>query len=192
MRIDSGDLGEHAQRVRKILDEGELPSVKIFASGNLDEYMLRELFATAPIDGYGVGTRMNTSADKPYLDCAYKLQEYAGRARHKRSETKATWPGRKQVFRRHGTDGRFTGDVLTLAEDTQHGEALLHPVMHGGWRIEASPALAAIRDHAAQQLARLPERLRSLDAVLPYRVTVSEPLQVLARAVDQAQASAGD
>jgi nicotinate phosphoribosyltransferase len=192
VRIDSGDLGEHARRVRRILDEGELPSVKIFASGNLDEYTLRDLFATAPIDGYGVGTRMNTSADTPYLDCAYKLQEYAGRARRKRSEAKATWPGRKQVFRHHGADGRFAGDVLTLAEDAQPGAALLHAVMCGGRRIEASPTLAAIRGHAAQQLARLPEGLRSLDAAPPYHVTVSEPLQALARAVDQARASAGD
>jgi nicotinate phosphoribosyltransferase len=192
VRIDSGDLGEHARRVRKILDEGGLPAVRIFASGNLDEYTLRDLFATAPIDGYGVGTRMNTSADTPYLDCAYKLQEYAGRARRKRSEAKATWPGRKQVFRRHGADGRFAGDVLTLAEDAQPGAALLHAVMCGGRRIEASPTLAAIRGHAAQQLARLPEGLRSLDAAPPYHVTVSEPLQALARAVDQARASAGD
>ena len=76
--------------------------VTIFASGNLDEYRLRELVRQqAPIDGFGVGTRMNTSADAPYLDCAYKLQEYEGRPRRKRSEGKATWPGRKQVFRRY-------------------------------------------------------------------------------------------
>ena len=81
VRIDSGDLGEHARRVRAIFDAADLRSITIFASGNLDEYRLRELVAQhAPIDGFGVGTRMNTSADAPYLDCAYKLQEYEGQA----------------------------------------------------------------------------------------------------------------
>ena len=81
MRIDSGDLGEHARRVRAILDAAGLTEITIFASGNLDEYRLRDLVTQgAPIDGFGVGTRMNTSADAPYLDCAYKLQEYDGTA----------------------------------------------------------------------------------------------------------------
>ncbi len=80
VRIDSGDLAAHARAVRKILDDGGLPNVKILASGNLDEYALLEL-AAAPIDGYGIGTRMNTSTDAPYLECAYKLQEYKGQSR---------------------------------------------------------------------------------------------------------------
>ena len=82
VRLDSGDLGEHARQVRAILDDGGARGIRIFASGNLDEYELHKLVAGgAPIDGFGVGTRMNTSADRPYLDCAYKLQEYAGSAR---------------------------------------------------------------------------------------------------------------
>ena len=191
VRIDSGDLGEHARRVRRILDEGGLREVKIFASGNLDEYKLRELRATAPIDGYGVGTRMNTSADKPYLDCAYKLQEYAGRARRKRSEGKSTWPGRKQVYRNYDADGRFTGDTLTLDDDVVAGEPLLRPVMRGGRRVDAPSSLTALRERAAAQLARLPGALRSLDAAPAYAVTVAEPLQALARSVDRRQADAG-
>ena len=115
VRIDSGDLGEHARRVRAILDDGGLRAITIFASGNLDEYALRELVAQgAPIDGFGVGTRMNTSADAPYLDCAYKLQEYDGRPRRKRSEGKATWPGRKQVYRRYDAADLAAADTLTL------------------------------------------------------------------------------
>ncbi len=86
--------------MRRILDAGGLEHVIIFASGDLDEYALRDMLAAgAPVDGFGVGTRLDTSSDMPYLDCAYKLQEYAGRARRKRSEGKATWPGRKQVYR---------------------------------------------------------------------------------------------
>ncbi|MDX8401239.1 MAG: nicotinate phosphoribosyltransferase, partial [Mariprofundaceae bacterium] len=77
VRLDSGDLAEHARKVRAILDAAGLTDIRIFSSGNLDEYRLMELAREqAPIDGFGVGTRMNTSADAPYLDCAYKLQEY--------------------------------------------------------------------------------------------------------------------
>jgi nicotinate phosphoribosyltransferase len=109
VRIDSGDLAEHARRVRRIFDAGGLQEVKIFVSGGIDEFALRDLLASkqAPIDGFGIGSGMDTSYDVPTLDCAYKLQEYAGRARRKRSEGKATWPGRKQVYRQYGADGRM-------------------------------------------------------------------------------------
>ena len=106
-----------------------LHEVKIFASGGIDEFALRDLLSVkqAPIDGFGIGSGMDASYDVPTLDCAYKLQEYAGRARRKRSEGKATWPGRKQVYRSYGGDGRMSGDLLTLDGDVQPGEPLLHP-----------------------------------------------------------------
>lgn len=185
VRLDSGDLADHARKVRAILDAGGMPDIRIFASGNLDEYAVAALVAQgAPIDGFGVGTRMNTSADAPYLDCAYKLQEYAGQARRKRSEGKATWPGRKQVFRRHDTAGRMAGDTLTLAGETAPGEPLLATVMTDGRRVAPSPGLAEIRQYALAQLAALPEALRRLDVAVPYEVAVAEPLRELARAVD--------
>ena len=185
VRIDSGDLGEHARRVRAIFDAAGLPGITIFASGNLDEHRLRDLVAqAAPIDGFGVGTRMNTSADAPYLDCAYKLQEYEGIARRKRSEGKATWPGRKQVCRRHGSDGRFEADALTLADEPCAGTPLLAPVMRGGRLIAPLPTLAESRAYAAGQLAALPEPLRSLDAGPAYPVEVSARLRALAAEVD--------
>jgi nicotinate phosphoribosyltransferase len=187
VRIDSGDLAAHARQVRAILDAGGLAAVKIFASGNLDEARLHDLVAAgAPIDGFGVGTRMNTCADQPYLDCAYKLQEYAGRPRRKRSEGKATWPGRKQVYRRHGEDGRLAGDLLTTLDDPAvAGEALLRPVMATGRRLAPAPPLTHIRAHAAAQLAALPEPLRSLEQGAPYPVAVSEALRVLTDEVDR-------
>jgi len=191
VRLDSGDLAQHARRVRRILDAGGLNGVKIFASGNLDEYRLRELIGSgAPIDGFGVGTRMNTSADMPYLDCAYKLQEYDGEARRKRSEGKATWPGRKQVFRRFDADGRIEQDILTTADDAVAGEPLLLPVMRGGKRLPDQPHLAAIREHARRQLATLPEALRGLDPAPPLQATVAEPLRALAQWVDRRHAGA--
>jgi len=189
VRLDSGDLGEHARQVRRILDEGGLGGAKIFASGNLDEYALRDLHGTAPIDGYGVGTRMNTSADRPYLDCVYKLQEYAGRPRRKRSEGKATWPGRKQVYRRSNAAGRFERDILTIEGEVQSGQPLLQPVMRGGRPLAPRVPLAAIRGHAAEGLARLPDALRSLDPAPDYEVAVAEPLQDLARSVDEGRQS---
>jgi nicotinate phosphoribosyltransferase len=187
VRLDSGDLGDHARRVRAILDRDGLPAVDIFASGNLDEYRLRELVASgAPIDGFGVGTRMNTSADQPYLDCAYKLQEYAGTARRKRSENKATWPGRKQVFRRCDARGTMTGDTLTLNTDKQpqSHQPLLATVMRHGKRLAPAPTLAEVRTYAQQQLTALPAELRSLDAAPVYPVIVAEPLRALAEEVD--------
>jgi nicotinate phosphoribosyltransferase len=185
VRIDSGDLGEHARRVRAILDAAGLAGVTIFASGNLDEYRLRDLAREgAPIDGYGVGTRMNTSADAPYLDCAYKLEEYEGQPRRKRSEGKATWPGRKQVYRRYDPAGRLAGDVLALADDAASGTPLLQPVLRGGRPLTPYPSLAAMRERAQAELARLPEPLRSLEAAEPYAVDVAPSLRALAEQLD--------
>lgn len=187
VRLDSGDLAEHARKVRRILDQAGLTDVSIFASGNLDEYKLAEFSAAgAPIDGFGVGTRMNTSADRPYLDCAYKLQEYAGMARRKRSEGKATWPGRKQVYRRYGETGLMSGDVLTTADVDQAGKPLLVPVMQQGRRLASSPALDVVREYARVELATLAAPLRALtQAPSAYPVMVGEPLRLLAAEVDR-------
>jgi len=186
VRLDSGDLGEHARQVRRILDDGGLPHVTIFASGNLDEFAVARLVeARAPIDGFGIGTRVDVSADAPYLDCAYKLEEYAGRPRRKKSEGKATWPGRKQVFRRRDDAGRLAGDSVSLESAPQPGEPLLVPVMQQGRRLSPAESLDALRQRTATQLAALPEPLRRLEsAESPYPVAISQPLQDLAAAMD--------
>ncbi len=115
VRIDSGDLIAQAQSVRAILDAAGQREITIFVSGGLDEDdLVTFMQAKAPIDGIGIGTAMTTSADVPSLDIVYKLQEYAGIARRKRSANKATWPGRKQVWRRYGADNRMAGDVLSV------------------------------------------------------------------------------
>ena len=187
VRIDSGDLAEHARRVRAILDAGGLEYVIIFASGDLDEYALRDMLAAgASVDGFGIGTRLDTSSDVPFLDCAYKLQEYAGRARRKRSEGKATWPGRKQVFRRLDNEGRMAGDIVTLETDPQPGVPLLLPVMRDGKRLAPAPSLAEVRRRAADNLAQLPEPLRRLEE-FSYRVEIAPALHRLAADVDAAQ-----
>jgi nicotinate phosphoribosyltransferase len=172
VRLDSGDLAEHARRVRKILDDAGLSQVRIVASGGLDEFKLAAL-AGAPIDGFGVGTRLDTSHDAPYLDCAYKLQAYAGKPRLKRSEGKQTWPGAKQVYR-FAESGRMARDEVTLADETcAGGTALVECVMRAGTRVEPDESLDAVRRRAAAQLASLPEALRSIDRAAPYEVAIS-------------------
>lgn len=187
VRLDSGNLADHARQVRCILDQGGLPRTHILASGNLDEYRLKELIESrAPIDSFAVGTAMTTSSDAPSLDCAYKLQEYVGRPCRKRSEGKATWPGRKQVFRHYDAgDGRLDHDLISTLDDPQPGEPLLHPVMKEGRLVAPSPTLAAARRRAAQQLARLPDSLRALETAPAYPVRISEALESLARTVDR-------
>jgi len=188
VRLDSGDLAALARSVRRILDEGGLSEATLFASGNIDEYRIRDLLAAgAPIDGFGVGTSLVTSSDAPYLDAVYKLQEYAGKARRKRSTGKATWPGRKQVFRHTDRAGRFEHDVITVEGEERQGEQLLVHVMRNGKRLDAPESLAAIRERAAAQLAKLPERLRALEpAASPYRVEIAPALRKLAAQVDRA------
>lgn len=191
VRLDSGDLIVLSKHVRRILDDGGLQDVTIFASGGLDEDELASMMdANAPIDGFGVGTSLTTSSDVPALDCAYKLQEYAGIARRKRSAGKATWPGRKQVWRSFGDDGRMTGDVLSLQDDRHAGEPLLIPVMRNGQRLGAPPTLDDIRNKAARGLAQLPERLRRLDeGATRFPVTVAPGLIALAVEVDRRNAA---
>lgn len=185
VRLDSGDLGDQARQVRAILDAGGARHIRIIASGDLDEYGVRaHLESQAPIDGFGVGTRMNCCADQPYLECAYKLQEYAGVARRKLSAGKANWPGRKQVFRHLNAAGHMTGDILTLDGDPQPGNPLIRRVMSGGRRLTSSPALDQVRDYCQRQLASLPPPLRQLEEGPDYPVAIATALRDLAQQVD--------
>jgi nicotinate phosphoribosyltransferase len=204
VRLDSGDLIGLSKTVRGILDAGGLKETTIFVSGGLDEDSLIAFAkAKAPIDGIGIGTSLTTSADVPSIDCVYKLQDYAGLPRRKRSENKATWPGRKQVWRRHSADGRMSGDMLTLAAPSLSspasggglgggGEPLIHPVMRGGRRLQPRPSLDDIRKLARRELEFLPQALRQLTPGATYPVEVADDLVKLAAEVDrrlQAQAA---
>ena len=185
VRLDSGDLGEQARRVRRILDDGGLEDVQITASGNLDEDAIQHLvMAHAPVDQFAVGTRLATSADAPYLDCVYKLQEYSGRPSRKRSEGKETWPGVKQVYRHYDQRARIEHDVVTTVADTQEGKPLIRPVMESGKRSEVPPSLNQIREHATAELATLPDELRQCRPGATIPVRISAALWDLARVVD--------
>jgi nicotinate phosphoribosyltransferase len=192
VRLDSGDLIALSRSVRAILDAGGLQALTIFASGGLEEDDLAVFAkASAPIDGLGIGTAMTTSSDVPALDVVYKLQEYAGVPRRKRSANKATWPGRKQVWRRYGADGRMAGDVLSLeassqaGEQKENGEPLVRLVMQNGKRVGPSPSLDDIRRHSKREFERLPEPFRRLDPSASYPVEVAQALRDLADEVDR-------
>ncbi len=178
IRIDSGDLVALSRKARTMLREAGLSHVRILLSGDLDEYRIRELLDRgAQVDSFGVGTRMGTSSDTPYVGGVYKLVEYEGRPRIKRSPGKQTWPGRKQVYRQEGRD------VVALEDEAVEGRPLLRKVMERG-RALSLPPLTAIREHARQRLEALPERLRQIDP-LPegasplWEVTPSPGIQKL-------------
>jgi nicotinate phosphoribosyltransferase len=179
IRLDSGDLNELSKTVRRILDQAGFPEIKILASGNLDEYAIRDLLLEgAPIDGFGVGTKLDTSEDAPYLECAYKLMEYAGKPRFKKSHGKATIPGRKQVFRRF--EGRtMIGDVVALEGDDIAGVPVLLPVMTRGRRVSARCDLKEIASQAKKQMEALPPHFRNLEARPAYPVEFSDSLLAL-------------
>lgn len=188
VRLDSGDMAELAKGVRSILDEGGLTECSIFASGDLDEHeLLRMLEAGAPIDGFGVGTRLTTSQDMPYLNCAYKLQEYAGRPRRKRSKGKENWPGCKQVYRRYDDEGHMLHDVMAEESESQiEGEPLLRQVMAEGKRVGAQETLAVMRERLRGQLQQLPPALKAIEDGAAYTVLISDGLQRLVERMDSA------
>jgi nicotinate phosphoribosyltransferase len=164
--------------------------MKIFASSSVDEYLMAQAAsAKAPIYGYGVGTHLTTSSDAPYLDCAYKLQEYAGKPRRKHSAGKATWPGRKQVYRHLTAAGRIEADIVTVEGDRQTGASLLIPVMRDGQRLADPEPMAQTRDRAAASLATLPDALRKLDRGIDepaFRPAIAAALLRLADEADRA------
>ncbi|MBM5810701.1 MAG: nicotinate phosphoribosyltransferase [Gammaproteobacteria bacterium] len=179
VRIDSGDLDAETRAVRAILDAGGCGDVKIVLSGGIDEHQIEALVSGGvPVDAFGIGTSLDVSSDAPALDIAYKLQEYAGQPRRKRSVGKATWPGRKQVWRRRDTDGRMTGDTVALEHEALPGEALLIEVMRDGRRRGPSPDLAASRARCRAELAALPPALCGPAAAACYPVMLSAGVTV--------------
>jgi len=187
VRLDSGDLAAISKKVRKILDEKGLDYVSIFASGDLDEFKITELLSQgARIDAFGVGTKMGTSADKPYVDVIYKLCEtmtadgtYAPIM--KLSEGKATLPGRKQVYRFKDAEGNFERDVIALADERVEGDPLLRKVMEKGKLTYNLPSLEEIRANASANLAKLPEKYKRVKAANEYPVDISKNLDDLIR-----------
>jgi len=178
VRIDSGDFLALSREVRGILDQAGLTAAKIMLSGDLDEHRIRDLLAAgAPVDAFGVGTQLATSADAPNMGAIYKLVEVdiggIKRFTAKFSEEKASLPGSKQIFRRGNRD------LLARSGECDTGEALMHPIVIGGKLIEPLPGLEDARRRAAESVATLPDRWRSLEPAGPWPVDYSNELLAL-------------
>ena len=185
VRLDSGDLAAQSKIVRAMLDRAGLNDTKILASGDLDEFIITRMLAQqAPVDVFAVGTALVTSKDAPSLGAVYKLAELEqeGKSRYtaKLSEDKATYPGKKQVFRYADPDGCYQRDVIGREGERHDGaEALLAPVMRDGRQLSAGPSLDEIRDHVARSLHRLPSKYRELRNAPKYPVSYTEGLRDL-------------
>jgi nicotinate phosphoribosyltransferase len=185
VRLDSGDLGALSRQVRRILDEAGLHDAKIIASNDLNEGRVAQLVRSgAPIDVFGIGTELATSADAPSLSAVYKLVELRrDNALHyvaKFSDEKSTLPGAKQIYRYPNCD------VIALYSECNsdfRGEPLLRPVIAEGELLEPSPPVAKLRSNAVSAIAALPRELRSLEETVPYTVETSPRLFELAEGI---------
>ncbi len=177
VRLDSGDLGSLAWQTRKLLDEAGLKRVTIFASGGLDEFDVQRLVSSgAPIDGFGVGTKLAVMDGASHLDMAYKLVEYGGNGRLKLSTSKVLYPGRKQVFRQH-EKGYMARDVIGRFDEQLAGEPLLQPAMREGVAVTRVDVEES-RQRFQRELGRLPDHLRTIEpSPDAYPVSFSECLR---------------
>lgn len=189
VRLDSGDLVKLSKKIRSILDRAGLTYVKIFASGNLDEYKIEKLLKNkSPIDSFGVGTNMGVSEDAPYCDVIYKISEVTDEKGEflptmKLSQGKTTYPGRKQIFRILNKKGMFSGDILALENEGLKGKPLLTKVVENGKIVYDSPALDDIKKYANDNLVRLPEQYKRLKNAQKYPVVISPKLKVYIKQV---------
>lgn len=202
IRLDSGDLAYFARESRKMLDEAELEYVKIAASNQLDERLINSLISQdAPIDLFGVGTRLVTGHETPALDGVYKLAAVNGDPRLKISENieKVTLPGKKRVVRYYDEDGQFYGDGILLDEEKSvekiyhphypgakhaavqgyESEPLLHSVMQSGDLIIEIPSASESAEYASARLKKLNSEHKRFDNPHIYKVGISRNLMNL-------------
>ena len=199
VRLDSGDLAYFSKKSRELLDEAGLHDVKIIASNQLDEYIIKSLLEQgANIDAFGVGTRLMTGVPDGSLDGVYKLAWSGGKDRLKISENveKVTLPGKKGLYRLSDHHGNFVMDAITVANEPLEGkifhpylegkaslisgleqEQLLHPVMQEGKVLQSFESVAAIAEYATERLSKLPEEHKRFENPHVYRVGISNSLR---------------
>jgi nicotinate phosphoribosyltransferase len=184
VRLDSGDLVSLSQQVRSLL-----PNIKIFASGDIDEWEIQRLTAAgATIDGYGIGTKLVTGVP---VNGVYKLVDIDGIPVMKQSSGKLTYPGKKQIFRSL-VNGQLQVDTLGLAEESYpEKQPLLQLVMEGGQQLQAPESLTTIRQRTTAAVASLPPQVRSLDQPEAIAVEISASLQALTHQTKQRIAKEG-
>ena len=185
IRLDSGNITYLSKLARRMLDQAGLSGVGIIASGNLDEFKIKDLLARdACVDSFGVGTNMGVSIDAPSLDVIYKIAEVTGDDGNflptmKLSFAKVTYPGRKQVFRVCDKKGRYLRDIVALEEEKIKGVPLLKQMVKKGRLLHRAPALKKIREFAARDLAGFNEGLRQVYSAYRYPVVISARLKAL-------------
>jgi len=188
VRIDSGDLIDHAKKVRKILDNNGCEKVLIVASSDLNEYKIKKIIdENAPIDAFGVGTELVTSRDDPTIAGVYKLIEYNGVPKIKISEEKLTYPGKKQVYRICDKDGMFKDDLLALENEPppRNSEALLIPVIKNGELIKPYPKLDNIQNYNLENIKKLPDSYKKLKEAKIFKLKISKKLEQLTYSLAQ-------
>ena len=185
VRLDSGNVARDSRWVRCELDRAGWKDVKVFASGDLDEYGIAKLVAGgAAIDAFGVGTALASPGDAPNLSLIYKLVEVerGGKVREaaKFSQAKVTYPGRKQVYRHARAGGEYAYDRVALEDEPANGaEGLLVEVMRGGRRTTATESLGAMRERCAASLKCLPPRYKQMRRAAVYPVRYSARLEAM-------------
>ena len=200
IRLDSGDLAYLSKQARKMLDAADLSYVKITASNQLDERVIKSLMDQhAPIDVFGVGTSLVTGPPDAALDGVYKLAFADGKPRIKLSENlkKITLPDRKQVHRIFNESGDFFGaDVIVLEQEENpvimyhpsipdkslhlkglRQEPLLNKMMENGKLLQSQPTLNDIAAYCQERLSRVPEEHKRFDNPHVYKVGISEKLR---------------
>ncbi|MDJ0990443.1 MAG: nicotinate phosphoribosyltransferase [Desulfobacterales bacterium] len=181
VRLDSGDMVALSRAVRAVLDEAGFKAAKIYASSGFDEFGIDAVVrAGAPIDAFGVGTKVGVSADAPYLDIVYKLVRQGGRDVRKLSPGKVTLAGKKQLFRLGDGRGHFREDVIGCRDEEMEGAAkLLMPVMAGGRRLAPDLPLAALRRRFEEGFTALDARYKDIHSYTVYPVRISPRLEAL-------------
>jgi len=181
VRLDSGEIAGLSRAVRRVLVQSGLGEATIFASGGIDEDGIRRIIRRGgDVDAFGVGTKLGVSADAPFLDIAYKMVECGRRPVVKLSPGKATWAGRKQVFRFPTPAGKMKKDVIGLRDDRLPGEPLLQEVMRRGKLTSRMPSLAEIRKRFLDEFGKLDEKYKAIEGQGPfYPVSFSRRLRLL-------------
>ncbi|MCX6992733.1 MAG: nicotinate phosphoribosyltransferase [Kiritimatiellaeota bacterium] len=180
VRLDSGNLGALAKKVRTLLDDHGLAKVRIVASSDLNEYKIEALVkADAPIDIYGVGTDLIAAKPVAAIPGIYKLVADNGGARMKLSPEKRSAPGKKQVFRCVGADGKYAQDIVALHDEQIAGVPLMTLAVKNGRRVRPKPALERIRDYALGEVAKLPNKFKGIDVPSSYPVETAPALKAL-------------
>jgi nicotinate phosphoribosyltransferase len=201
IRLDSGDLAYLSKKARKMLDSAALNYVKIIASNQLNEYVIKTLLTdqNAAIDAFGVGTEMVTGKPDASLDGVYKLVCLNNKPKMKFSENieKTTLPGKKLLYRFFDEEGKFYRDAIGLETDNPAEiqtiyhpvypekntsvknlkfESILHEVVSNGNFILEKQSLTEIHQYLLQRSALLPDEHKRFISPHIYKAGISEKL----------------